>query len=98
MAIPLRAVATSHGLAALSATGSTFAGATPLPTLRIAVGYSFEAFADLMRRRKALGNRELPLTSRVARGRFSHFTNRELRDLYTYLITAAAKADSISLH
>jgi len=46
-----------------------------------------------MRRGKALGNREVPLMSRVARGRFSHFTDQELRVLYTYLISRAAMPD-----
>jgi cytochrome c553 len=78
--------------------GLDLRGGDTAPDLRITAGYSFEAFTSLMRRGKALGNRELPLMSRVARGRFSHFTDQELRDLYTYLITALAKADSISLH
>jgi hypothetical protein len=47
-----------------------------------------------MRTGNALGKRELPLMSEVARNRFSHFTDEELRDLYTYLIAAAAKPDS----
>jgi cytochrome c553 len=68
----------------------------PAPDLRIAAGYSFEAFAGLMRTGTALGNRKLPLMSEVARGRFSHFTDQELRDLHIYLIEAAAKPDSSS--
>ncbi|MGH7517120.1 MAG: cytochrome c [Gemmatimonadales bacterium] len=78
--------------------GLDLRGGDTAPDLRIAAGYSFEAFMGLMRTGKALGNRELPLMSRVARGRFSHFTDQELRDLYTYLIAAAAKRDSTSLN
>jgi len=67
----------------------------PAPDLRIAAGYSFEAFADLMRTGKALGYRELPMMSPVARERFTYFTDQELRDLYTFLLVRAAKPDSI---
>jgi mono/diheme cytochrome c family protein len=76
--------------------GLDLRGGDNAPDLRIAAGYSFEAFTDLMRSGTALGNRELPLMSRVARGRFSHFTDQELRDLYTYLVTAMAKPRSAS--
>jgi cytochrome c553 len=69
--------------------GLDLRGGDTAPDLGIAAGYSFEAFADLMRKGKALGNRELPLMSRVARGRFSHFTDQELRALYSYLIARA---------
>jgi cytochrome c553 len=62
----------------------------PAPDLRIAAGYSFEAFKGLMRTGKALGNRKLPLMSAVARTRFSHFTDQELRELYAFLIARAA--------
>lgn len=76
--------------------GVDLRGGGPAPDLRIAAGYSFEAFAGLMRTGKALGNRELPLMTQVARERFSHFTDQELRDLYVFLIAAAAKPDSSS--
>ena len=46
-----------------------------------------------MRQGKALGNRELPLMSQVARGRFRHFTDQELRGLHTYLIVRAAESE-----
>lgn len=75
--------------------GLDLRGGDTAPDLRIAAGYSFEAFTGLMRRGKALGNRELPLMSRVARGRFSHFTDQELGFLYAYLISQAAMPDSI---
>lgn len=67
------------------------------PDLVIAAGYSFEAFRELMRQGKALGNRQLPLMSEVSRGRFRHFTDQDLRGLYTYLITRAAEA-KMALH
>jgi cytochrome c553 len=69
--------------------GLDLRGGDRAPDLRIASGYSFGAFTGLMRGGKALGNRELPLMSRVARGRFRHFTDQELRALYTYLIGRA---------
>jgi hypothetical protein len=43
-----------------------------------------------MRTGKALGNRELSLMSRVARGRFSRFTDEEIRLLHSYLVNRAA--------
>jgi mono/diheme cytochrome c family protein len=74
--------------------GLDLRGGDAAPDLRIAAGYSFEGFTGLMRGGKALGNRELPLMSSVARGRFSHFTERELLVLYTYLVARAAMPDS----
>ena len=65
-------------------------GGDPAPDLRIAAGYSFQSFTELLRRGNALGNRELPLMSKVARTRFRHFTESELRSLYAYLIASAA--------
>ena len=70
--------------------GLDLRGGDQAPDLRIAAGYSFEAFTELMRRGKALGNRELPLMSQVARTRFRHFTDQELRNLHTYLVARAA--------
>jgi cytochrome c553 len=74
--------------------GLDLRGGDTAPDLRIVSGYSFAGFAGLMRRGKALGNRELPLMSRVARGRFSHFTDQELRELYAFLIARAANNPS----
>lgn len=74
--------------------GLDLRGGDQAPDLRIAAGYSFEAFTELMRRGKALGSRELPLMSQVARGRFRHFTDQELRGLYTYLIARAAESET----
>jgi cytochrome c553 len=74
--------------------GLDLRGSDPAPDLRIAAGYSLEAFSGLMRTGKALGNRELPLMSSVARQRFSHFTDQELRELYAFLVARAARRDS----
>jgi len=76
--------------------GLDLRGSDPAPDLRIAAGYSLEAFRGLMRTGKALGNRELPLMSSVARQRFSHFTDQELRELYAFLVARATKRDSAS--
>ena len=72
--------------------GLDLRGGDRAPDLRIAAGYSFEAFRELMREGRALGNRELPLMSEVSRERFRHFTDQELRGLYTYLIARAAES------
>jgi len=55
------------------------------PSLVVIAGYDEAAFTRLMRTGKALGDRELPMMSGVARGRFVHFTDEEVRDLYAYL-------------
>jgi mono/diheme cytochrome c family protein len=62
------------------------------PDLIIIASYDFEAFAHLMRSGKALGERELPMMSGVARSRFVHFTDDEVRDLYSFLSGMAARA------
>jgi cytochrome c553 len=43
-----------------------------------------------MRTCTALGNRKLPLMSAVARTRFSHITDQQLRELYAFLSARAA--------
>jgi len=60
------------------------------PDLRIAAGYTLEQFTHLMRTGKALGDRELELMSSVARNRFSHFTDDEIRALHSYLVARPA--------
>ena len=77
--------------------GLDLRGGDRAPDLVIAAGYSFEAFRKLMRQGMALGNRELPLMSEVSRGRFRHFTDQDLRGLYTYLIARAAES-KMALH
>jgi len=62
------------------------------PDLIIIAGYDEAAFTHLMRTGKALGDRELPMMSGVARGRFVHFTNEEVGDLYVFLGDLAARA------
>jgi cytochrome c553 len=70
--------------------GAKLQGGGGGPDLRIAAGYSLEDFTRLMRTGKALGNRELKLMSRVARGRFTHFTHDEIRALHSYLVARPA--------
>jgi mono/diheme cytochrome c family protein len=70
--------------------GLDLRGGDKAPDLRIAAGYSRDAFAHLMRTGKGLGDRELPLMSRVARRRFSHFTDNEIGALHDYLLARAA--------
>lgn len=62
------------------------------PNLAIAASYSDDAFARLMRTGIALGDRELGLMSDVARSRFTHFTDGEIRALHDYLRTLAPPA------
>jgi cytochrome c553 len=62
------------------------------PNLVIAATYSEEDFARLMRTGKASGDRELRLMSDVARGRFSHLTDGEIRALHSYLSTLGGSA------
>ena len=62
------------------------------PDLIVVAGYDEPAFTHLMRTGKAIGDRELPMMSGVARGRFAHFTGDEVHDLYTFLGDLAARA------
>jgi mono/diheme cytochrome c family protein len=55
------------------------------PDLIIVSAYSQEAFRTLMKSGTALGGRELDMMSGVARGRFAHFTDDEVGDLYAFL-------------
>ena len=72
-----------HGLT-LNA-DSPFGDETAPSLMAVITGYDEAAFTRLMRTGKALGDRELPMMSGVARGRFVHFTDDELRDLYAFL-------------
>jgi len=74
--------------------GPDLGGGDKAPDLRVAAGYSFEAFTGLMRQGTALGNRELPLMSEVARRRFHYFTDQELRALHAYLTARATGSRS----
>ncbi len=64
----------------------------PAPDLVIAGSYSEADFRHLMRTGKAMGNRELEMMSPVARGRFAHFTDEEVGDLYAFLRSMSAQA------
>ncbi len=56
------------------------------PDLVVAAAYTQDQFAQLMKTGEPIGERQLDLMALVARGRFSHFTDDEVRDLYGYLI------------
>ena len=60
------------------------------PSLDIVGAYNADQFATLMRTGKPVGGRELRMMSGVARGRFAHFTDREVGELHAYL---KARAD-----
>ncbi len=64
------------------------------PDLGVVVAYSPDEFDRLMRTGVAVGNRELRMMSAVSRGRFSHFTDAEVRSLYSYLRARAARAST----
>jgi mono/diheme cytochrome c family protein len=62
------------------------------PDLVIVAGYDAVAFERLMHTGIALGGRELPRMTRVARNRFATLTDTEVDDLYAYLSDLAARA------
>jgi mono/diheme cytochrome c family protein len=62
------------------------------PDLIVIAAYDEPTFTHLMRTGKAIGERELPMMSGVARGRFVHFTDEEVQDLYSFLSDMAAQA------
>jgi cytochrome c553 len=59
------------------------------PDLVVVAGYSRDEFRRLMRTGAPIGGREMPLMSDVARGRFVHFTDREVDAIYDYLAARA---------
>jgi mono/diheme cytochrome c family protein len=65
------------------------------PDLALVASYDKADFTRLMRTGKGAGNRELRLMSRVARGRFVHWTDAEVDDLYTFL-SAMGQAATVS--
>jgi mono/diheme cytochrome c family protein len=67
---------------------------TEAPDLVVVLGYDEMAFATLLRTGKALGDRELPMMSGVARGRFAAMTDGEIADLYAFLSDFAARGVS----
>ena len=63
------------------------------PNLRVIIGaYDEAAFRHLMKTGKAAGERELRMMSAVARGRYAHFTDEEVGDLYAYLRSPEPKS------
>lgn len=71
--------------------GTPYPGAVPRPDLRMVAAYGLSDFATLMKTGKAAGNREVGLMSEVARGRFQHLTDAEVRALHAYLQAVAAE-------
>lgn len=67
---------------------------TGTPNLALAVAYSLSDFKRLMREGIPIGDRELDLMARIARGRFKHFTDAEIEALHSYLVTLAGNASS----
>ena len=65
------------------------------PNLAIAAAYSPDDFATLMRDGVGLGRRQLGLMSEVARARFSHFSDGEVRAIRGYLETFARNAGQL---
>lgn len=63
----------------------TYPGQPARPNLRMVAAYSEQDFLNLMITGKAAGNRELPMMSGVARGRFSQMTDAERKAVYAYL-------------
>lgn len=66
-------------------------GESIAPDLVVVAGYSEAAFTRFLKTGIALGDRELPMMSGVARDRFAHFAEDEVRDLYAYLSERVAK-------
>lgn len=62
------------------------------PDLVVVQAYDAAAFHRLMRTGIALGERELPMMSPVARGRFAHFSDDEVADLWAFLTDMSARA------
>jgi len=59
------------------------------PDLIVAGPYTREQFRRLMRTGEATGGRRLGLMGQVARGRFAHFTDREVDAIHDYLVARA---------
>jgi len=65
--------------------------APPPPDLRIVAAYSAEDFSTLMKTGKPIGDRELKVMGGVARGRYSRFTDSEVKAVYDYLAELARR-------
>jgi mono/diheme cytochrome c family protein len=62
------------------------------PDLIVLMGYDEAAFRHLMSTGKAIGERELPMMSGVARTRFAYLTEEEVSDLWAFLRRMAEQA------
>jgi len=62
------------------------------PDLIVIGAYSHADFARLMREGVPTSGADLPMMSPVARGRFTHWTDKEIGDLYAYLSDMSARA------
>lgn len=62
------------------------------PDLIAITAYSEADFTRLMREGVPLSGQELEMMSPVARGRFTHWTDQEVADLYAYLSDMSARA------
>ncbi len=71
--------------------GDPTSGRSGAPSLVVAAAYSDTDFARFMRTGVASGDRQLPMMSGVARGRFAYFTDREIRALHGYLKTLVSR-------
>ena len=69
--------------------GLDLSGGEGTPDLNIAGAYNLDSFARLMRSGAGAGNRDLGLMSRVAKDRFSSFTDEEISQLHAYLVERA---------
>jgi cytochrome c553 len=61
------------------------------PDLAVVAAYSRADFSNFMRTGAAVGNRELPSMSAIARQRFANFSDDEISALYDYLSARAAR-------
>jgi len=62
------------------------------PDLIVIGAYSHADFAHLMREGVPTSGADLPMMGPVARGRFTHWTDEEIDDLYAYLSDMSARA------
>ena len=66
--------------------GHDFRGLFGCPPLLITKTYKEAEFLKLLKTGKALGERELPLMSLVSRGRFTHYSEDEMKAMYGFLM------------
>ncbi len=73
-----------HGMD-LQGSNEQMMDAPPPPNLRIVAAYSAEDFSTLMKTGKPIGDRELKVMGGVSRGRYSRFSDSEIKAVYDYL-------------